>query len=246
MSNSRLYEHYMFWEWQYCYRNGLLRRCEFDFPGKDHIACGTNFKKYTTPHWSSRVIKKQIQDGIFDSKKILKNTLNKSLEYNRPRSHETTYHHVLYHKINDYKLGLLQYKKECSIPINFDGNIDIILNEIRLLYYQCVADSSEKNKKLFKKALENLRLSKIKNFMGMKTFREDELNQARALGLFVWDIAYDKMFQYGSREDGYKKANRIFAECQPDKESRCHESLKVLFEVTHEQILSREVKSMSK
>jgi hypothetical protein len=221
MNNSQLYEHYIFWEWQYCYRNSLLRSFVNKNPGHpdaDKIASGVDSCKYFVVRFGHRLVDKSPDKALFDSKKILKNTLRGVLEYKVPETQRIYYHSLVYDILDREIVDELHQNKGGLIPFDFSAGIEVAKLELDLFYHQYIQDmpsdiiERRKYDRLVEEKLNNLMAFKIKKSTELSSFDKNKQDPPRAIGLFLWDQYYKKNFERGSKSNAYKEIRSFIEE----------------------------------
>lgn len=244
-------DHYLFWEWQYCYRNDLLRKMilqeNIKVPGEERLVSADKFLKNIVPHWSPRVIRKHIEDGLFEAERILVDAFENRLEYRCPSSRQTVYHSLIFEVLDDENIEELSRNKGGLIPFDLSIDIDVASLELKLFYYTHVVDDPRHYEDKICDVIIELTEKKIKSFSGYRSFNKTKQDPPRAVGIFLWDYVFNHQFKRGSMSTSFEEFSRFIGKNKINKSSipLSDESLESHYKQTHEQILTREVRPMS-
>lgn len=246
-----LLNHYLFWEWQYCYRNDLLRKMisekNIKVPGVERLVSADQYIKNIVTHWPPRIIERSMKDGLFDSERIILDTLNCRLKYDCPSKQRTIYHALVFEALDDENIEEISRDKGGLIPFDLSEDIDIAALELKLFYYTHVVEDRCYYEEKAWEIITELTEKKVKLFSGYKSFSKAKQDPPRAIGLFLWDYAFDRQFKRGSMSASFEMFSLFMnrKEIATDSIPLSEEILKSHYRQTHKQILTREVRPMS-
>lgn len=184
-SNS---DFYMFWMWQYYYRNKLLLSTIDHQVGKKHLR-DTIPPAFCPAPISMSQIKKHLN---VNSDILLEESIKENLVYKYPKSSIFRYECLSFpHETNDNN------PKERHICVDFTKSIQLIKQELDIYYHAMFYDGFGRNI-IIERAKKGLTERRLEQTYDLRTVKPAQANKSRSIGLWIWDYAYNDEFTRGS------------------------------------------------